>query len=144
MENYKILKLITGDQIVCTTENSIIDLAKDQAIVITNPVILDVVRSQRGSALIENYVMLPWISFSEDEVFEISTRQIITITNIKETLKKNYVDFIDERLQASLDETTNDMESLLEELFDETGEENDQDETGDRFSGIGRNSKIYH
>lgn len=144
MENYKILKLITGDQIVCTTEKSVIDLAKDQAIVITNPVILDVVRSQRGSALIENYVMLPWISFSEDEVFEISTRQIITITNIKETLKKNYVDFIDERLEASLNEKTNDMESLLEELFDETGEENDQDENGDRFGGIGRNSKIYH
>ena len=144
MENYKILKLITGDQIVCTTENPIIDLSKDQAIVITNPVILNVVRSQRGSALIENYVMLPWISFAEDEVFQISTRQIITTTNIKEQLKKNYIEFINERLEASLDENSNDMESILEELFDEIGEEDDQDETGDRFSGIGRTSKNYH
>jgi hypothetical protein len=144
MENYKILTLITGDQIVCTTEHPIIDLSKDQAIIITNPVILNVVRSQRGSALIENYVMLPWISFAEDEVFQISTRQIITTTNIKDQLKKNYIEFINERLEASLDQNSNDMESILEELFDEIGEEDDQDETGDRISGIGRTSKNYH
>ena len=69
--NYKIIKLTTGETIVCSTEDSCEDLLEKKTIIIINPVILNHVRIPRGSSLIESYIMFPWMSFTENNIFTI-------------------------------------------------------------------------
>lgn len=92
--NVKILKLTSGEDIVCKTFDECKDL-KDRNILISDPVILNQIRVPRGDMIVESYILSPWSALSVANVFEISTSHIIVATDIKETLKDNYITFVD-------------------------------------------------
>lgn len=146
MQYYKIIKLSTGDDLVCTLQNPEVDLVKNKTITVSNPVVLNVMRMPRGEMLVESYVMLPWVSFAEEEIYEIPTRQILTTANIKDKLKENYLEFVRRRTDDT-DDFEEDEVSPEQDLFDELmeqlaeGDENEDDErnhTGGRSGGVTR------
>lgn len=112
--NFKLLKLTSGETIVCSTEDSCDNLTEKKTITITNPVALNHVRIPRGTVLIESYIMLPWMSFTENNTFDISTSQIIVAATIKEELRKNYIEFIISRNNDLSDDAENDDSEFLQ------------------------------
>ena len=143
--NYKIIKLTTGETIVCSTEDSCEDLLEKKTIIIINPVILNHVRIPRGSSLIESYIMFPWMSFTENNIFTISTSQIIVAATIKEELRKNYIDYIISRNGDSLEEDAESLDEFLEKLEQEIGNyENEDQDPREESGGHTRGNRILH
>jgi len=116
--NVKILKLTSGEDIVCKTFDECKDL-KDRNILISDPVILNQIRVPRGDMIVESYILSPWSALSAANVFEISTSHIIVATDIKETLKDNYITFVDAThdIEDSEDEEKKSLDKL-EEIVD--------------------------
>ncbi len=153
MEYYKIIKLSTGDDLVCTLENPDVDLTKNKTICVSNPVVLNVMRMPRGEMLVESYVMIPWVSFAENETYEIPTRQILTTANIKDKLKENYLEFVRRRTE---DADSNDDEEqevdpedelydeLIGQLAEDLGDESEEDERNYSDRRVGRNTRTIH
>lgn len=140
---YKMLKLTSGDNIICGTEDDCKNFPERKIISVTNPVVLNVLRMPREDRLVESYVLVPWFSFSSSNVYEISTEQIITAIEINDSLKYNYLDYLEARQQEEDDENLDSDESmeqvdkeseevfqeLMETLSEHLGEQNDEDDT---------------
>ena len=152
--NYKLLKLTSGETIVCSTEDTCNDLSKKKTITITNPVALNHVRIPRGSVLVESYIMLPWMSFTENNIFEVSTSQIIVAATIKEELRKNYIEYIISRNKEDSDQE-DDLEfeeipegetihELLETLEKEMGNYENEEDSGEDSRRPKRGNRILH
>jgi len=101
--NVKILKLTSGEDIVCKTFDECKDL-KGRNISITDPVVLNQIRMPRGDMIVESYILSPWVSLANTAIFEISTDHIIVAADTKETLKDNYIKFIDSRSDPEISE----------------------------------------
>jgi hypothetical protein len=112
-------------------------------------------RLPKDGVLIESYVLFPLFSFSEENVYEIPVHQIVVATNIKESLKNNYLEYImyrdKEELYAESDEAEEADDEIIEELFEKfeqsLGDVNDEnnDDTGERDIRNNRgNRRILH
>ena len=153
--NYKFLRLTSGDSIICKTTDDCKQLTGKRIISVTDPVILNMLRLPRDGVLIESYVLFPLFSFSEENVYEIPVHQIVVATNIKESLKNNYLEYImyrdKEELYAESDEAEEADDEIIEELFEKfeqsLGDVNDEnnDDTGERDIRNNRgNRRILH
>lgn len=147
--NYKFLRLTSGDSIICKTTDDCKTLSGKRMISVTDPVILNMLRLPKDGVLIESYVLFPLFSFSEENVYEIPVHQIVVATNIKESLKKNYLEYImyrdnKEELYTEGDEAEEADEEIIEELFEKfeqsLGDVNDEnnDDAGERDIRIDR------
>lgn len=150
MQYYKILKLATGDDLVCTLETPDIDLTKNRTVTVSNPVVLNVMRMPRGEMLVESYVMIPWVSFAQEEVYEIPTRQILTTANIKDKLRENYLEFVRRRTD-DIDDDEEEVspqedlfDELMEQLAEDLGDENEEDERTRSNRRVGRTTRTVH
>ena len=54
--------------------------------------------------IVESYILSPWVALGTTESFEISTDHIIVAVDTKETLKDNYIKFIDSRTDPEISE----------------------------------------
>ena len=150
--NYKFLRLTSGDSIICKTTDDCKQLSGKRIISVSDPVILNMLRLPRDGVLIESYVLFPLFSFSEENIYEIPVHQIVVATNIKESLKNNYLEYImyrdnkDELYDESDDAEETDNE-IIEELFEKfeqsLGDVNDEnnDDTGERDIRINRGTR---
>lgn len=147
--NYKFLRLTSGDSIICKTTDDCKQLTGKRIISVTDPVILNMLRLPKDGVLIESYVLFPLFSFSEENVYEIPVHQIVVATNIKESLKNNYLEYImyrdnKDELYAESDDAEETDEEIIEELFEKfeqsLGDVNDEnnDDTGERDIRIDR------
>ena len=147
--NYKFLRLTSGDSIICKTTDDCKQLTGKRIISVTDPVILNMLRLPRDGVLIESYVLFPLFSFSEENVYEIPVHQIVVATNIKESLKNNYLEYImyrdnKDELYAESDDAEETDEEIIEELFEKfeqsLGDVNDEnnDDAGERDNRIDR------
>jgi len=147
--NYKFLRLTSGDSIICKTTDDCKKLTGKRIISVTDPVILNMLRLPRDGVLIESYVLFPLFSFSEENVYEIPVHQIVVATNIKESLKNNYLEYImyrdnKDELYAESDDAEETDEEIIEELFEKfeqsLGDVNDEnnDDAGERDNRIDR------
>lgn len=150
MENTTIVlvKLLSGDNLICETENDYEYFLDKRSITIVNPVILNILRMPRGDKLLESYVMMPWFGFAKFETYTIPTNKIITIMEVQESIKDNYFEFVENR-KAELYENSNeetaeniedsffqnntgederDIESFLENVIEKLGEQIEEDE----------------
>jgi hypothetical protein len=120
---YKYFKLVSGEGIICKTEDDCKNIYKQKTVSVTDPVILNPVRIPRGEILIESYIMYPWFSFSPDNVYEIPTQQIVLASNIKESLKKNYVEYLTQQAKRDREEMSEEesfeMDDDDEDLIDD-------------------------
>ena len=115
---YKYLKLSTGDNIVCKTDDDCTNLFDRNTISVSDPVVLNAVRVPRGEVLVESYIMYPWFSFSEEKTYEISTKQIILAVNINDNLKENYIGYL--KTQEEKEKENDDDPIIIEEDDEET------------------------
>jgi hypothetical protein len=147
--NYKFLRLTSGDSIICKTTDDCKQLTDKRIISVTDPVILNMLRLPKDGVLIESYVLFPLFSFSEENVYEIPVHQIVVATNIKESLKNNYLEYImyrdnKDELYAESDDAEETDEEIIEELFEKfeqsLGDVNDEnnDDAGERDNRIDR------
>jgi hypothetical protein len=155
--NYKFLRLTSGDSIICKTKDDCKQLTGKRIISVTDPVILNMLRLPRDGVLIESYVLFPLFSFSEENVYEIPVHQIVVATNIKESLKNNYLEYImyrdnKDELYTESDDAEETDEEIIEELFEkfeqslgDVNDENNNDDAGERDIRIDRgNRRILH
>jgi hypothetical protein len=110
-QSYKLLKLNSGEDIVCKTEENL-SLKDKETIFIQDPMVLNQLRTPFGAGVVESYTLSPWLALAEDEFYEIPVHYIILAVNIKETLKDNYIKYVQERKEAELNErmTAEDLE----------------------------------
>lgn len=136
--NVKILKLTSGEDIVCKTYDECIDL-KGRNISITDPVVLHQIRMPKGDMIVESYILSPWVALADTEIFEISTDHIIVAVDTKETLKDNYIKFIDSRSVPEISEVeekdlnTEQIQEIVDRFINTLEEEqNDSNQTPKR------------
>ena len=156
MENttyYNLLKLSSGDNVICSTEDSCENFVDKKMLSITNPVVLNVLRMPKGRNLVESYVLIPWFSFASNDIYEISTDQIITAIDIKETLVKNYLDYLEQRdkeeeeLKAVQEEELSvseekELQTVFDNMIEKLGEQIEEEENDGRDEFIfGRNRR---
>ena len=150
--NYKFLRLTSGDSIICKTTDDCKQLTGKRIISVSDPVILNMLRLPRDGVLIESYVLFPLFSFSEENVYEIPVHQIVVATNIKESLKNNYLEYImyrdnKDELYTESDDAEETDDGIIEELFEKfeqsLGDVNDEnnDDTGERDIRINRGTR---
>jgi hypothetical protein len=160
---YKMFKLTSGDNIICGTEDDCKNFPERGTILVTNPVVLNVVRMPKEDRLVESYILIPWFSFSNEDSYEISTEQIITIVEINDSLKYNYLDYLEARQKEKEDdedfeseesmeeidrECEDTFQGLMETLSEHLGEQIDEEDTepGNDFFNRGsrRGTKTLH
>ena len=126
---YKLLKLNTGDDIVCKTEENL-SLKDKESIFIQDPMVLNQIRVPYGSGIMESYTLSPWMAMTEDEFYEIPVRYIIVAADIKENLKDNYIKYVQNRKEAELNaECEDEEESDNSEIEKDPNYENSQSTT---------------
>lgn len=150
MENTTIVlvKLLSGDNLICETENDYEYFLDKRSLTIINPVILNILRMPRGDKLLESYVMMPWFGFAKYETYTIPTNKVITIMEVQDSVRDNYLEFIENRkmeldeegieesaedieasfFQNSTGEDERDIESFLENVIEKLGEQIEEDE----------------
>lgn len=114
--HYKYLKLTNGDSLICTTNEECANIHQKQTLLVTDPVTVNHVRVPRGSYMLESYVLMPWIGFTNDSVFEIPINQIVVVSNINDNAKKNYLEFVDRYNTKTLDNFVTNTKQDSEEV----------------------------
>ena len=139
---YKFLKLITGEGIICTTDDSCDDWYDRKTISILNPVTINSIKLPKEDMIIESYLMYPWLSFTQDTVIEIPTSKIMVILDIKPGLIKNYLDYIMNKNQDSSEEYSNEFtDEEIDEIMDNLEEGMEQYEESDQEESVGRGNR---
>jgi hypothetical protein len=156
---YKYLKLTNGDNIICKTTKDYKSITRSKSLTVKQPVVLSQIRMPRNNVLIESYIMYPLFSFAVDDLYEIPVNQIVVATNIKDSLKENYEEYLTQREEADKDVTeefTTDINELeaseedddldIDELEDELITkilEGDNDENSDTRGGRANRRTIH-
>lgn len=144
MINYRYFKLSNGDSIICGTDDDCKDLYNKKSIFVIDPVVIQHVRIPRGNFVIDSFMLAPWVNVTKDSVVEIRSESIIAITEVKDSVLKNYLDFVDntrhEEVTAELNDTNNDtvenkladaLQSILGNM--ENNDDENEDETEDYY-----------
>ena len=143
--NYKFLKLSNGENILCMTDDNCENLAKKKHIHILEPVLVTPFRFPRGLKIMETFIMQPWVPFSDDKVFEISTSAIIMATDVHDEFKQQYEKYIESSEQKGEPEIENQGELNAKDYEDllSQGRESDEEET-EQFDYRGISGRTLH
>jgi hypothetical protein len=134
---FKVLKLISGEDIVCKTDDAI-NLKGAFSIFIKDPLVLNQIRTKLHNAVMESYTLAPWFALAEEEFYEIPISNIITYATAKEELKENYIKYLTARKEA--EETAIDIDDEARDLILEENE----DEKHDNGNSRSRRRKTFH
>lgn len=95
-EFYKVVRLKTGESILCTMDHDINSLASENYLHLQTPVqVVPQQESRRGNQIVgESYLLRPWIGLSDSDNFVISSDMVLTIGNLKREVKQQYVNYI--------------------------------------------------
>lgn len=160
--NVVLIKLANGENVICETCENCESFINEKFIEIYNPVLLNVLRIPKGSRLIESYMMLPWFGFSNADTCQVAVDKIITMVEVGDTVKENYMEYIEnskadsetsEELSVSFEDTPNDVnmeiEEFLENVIERIGEHIEEDEEYEgrddsNLRGIRRSTRTLH
>lgn len=143
MINYRYFKLVNGDSIICGTDDDCIGLYDKKTIMIVDPVVVNYVRIPRGNFIIDSYMLTPWINAASDSIIELRTDFIIAMTDVKDSILKNYIDFIDninneDGITAEINNTNHDsvenkLSNALESILSNMGTPDDEEDEEPRI-----------
>jgi hypothetical protein len=95
-EHFKLVKLKTGETILCAMHDDIKSVAGESHLYLIEPV--QVVQQQQtknnGQVVGETFVLRPWLGLSDSEEFVIGTDIVLTIGNLKHEVKEQYISYI--------------------------------------------------
>jgi len=132
MENIKIIKLVNGDDIVCSFPKKQLE-QKSPLIRIVKPLLIKYVPQLTSMGIKDYIALIKWAAYTNDSVITIPKDKILTITNASLEMGKSYehmavnYDKIEEakkdnnsyKRQAFSDEDN----KKLNEIFDEVNED---------------------
>lgn len=162
--NIVLIKLMTGENVVCETAEDCDTYFEKKFIEIYDPVLVNILRMPRGTNLVESYIMMPWVGFAKTEFCRIAVDKIITLVDVEDGIRDNYVDFV-ERRRAELEEdsegetsvkftespneTEMEIEEFLEQALEKLGDNLEEDEEYDgrddsHFGRLRRGTRTLH
>jgi hypothetical protein len=103
---YKVLKLKTGDFVLCQFDEEVKDFSYAPTINLKFPLNVVNVRVQvEGSAITNETVALkPFMSLSDSEEYPISTDVIVTMGDMKRDAKELYIQFVERMKQHRIED----------------------------------------
>lgn len=125
MEQIKIIKLINGDDIVCS-------LAKEQLpektplLRLEKPLQIKYVSQLTTRGLKDYIALIKWASYTNDKIITIPKDKIVTITNATDEMTKSYLEVskkyekivIPKRNEHNYEELSDEENDLYNELWD--------------------------
>lgn len=95
-EHFKLVKLKTGETILCAMHSDVKSVAGESHLYLIEPV--QVVQQQQtknnGQVVGETFVLRPWLGLSDSEEFVIGTDIVLTIGNLKHEVKEQYISYV--------------------------------------------------
>jgi len=93
---FKIVKLKTGENILCNMERDVKSTAAETHLHLSIPVqVVPMKETRKGNHVIgESFMRRPWMGLSDGEEFTISTDVVLTIGDMKREVKKQYVTYV--------------------------------------------------
>ena len=89
MEAIKIIKLINGDDIVCTIPERLLD-EKSPLVKIDKPLQVKYVPAMEEMGLKDYVALIKWTSYSDDSIISIPKDKIMTITSAGKAMTNSY------------------------------------------------------
>ena len=95
-EYYKVVRLKTGESILCSMERDIKSPASETHLQLNVPVqVVPMKEMRKGNHVVgESFMLRPWMGLSDGEEFVISTDVVLTIGDLKKEVKQQYVNYI--------------------------------------------------
>jgi hypothetical protein len=126
MEQIKIIKLINGDDIVCS-------LAKEQLpdktplLRIDKPLQIKYVSQLTARGLKDYIALIKWAAYTNDKIITIPKDKIVTITNATEEMTKSYMEVskkyekivVPKRSEHNIEQLSEEENNEFNELWDE-------------------------
>jgi hypothetical protein len=93
---YKVVKLKTGENILCSMDRDIKSPASETHLHLNIPVqVVPMKEMRKGNHVVgESFMLRPWMGLSDGEEFTISTDIVLTIGDLKKEVKQQYVNYI--------------------------------------------------
>ena len=135
MEQIKIIKLINGDDIVCS-------LAKEQLpdktplLRIDKPLQIKYVSQLTAKGLKDYIALIKWAAYTNDKIITIPKDKIVTITNATDEMTKSYIEVSKKYEKILIPKRT---EHNLEQLSD-----NENDDFNDLWDDFRDTKKTLH
>lgn len=150
MENYKLVKLLSGETLVCTIREDNFDLEvyDNKTISLYSPVLLNALKMPSTRGMVESFIFSPWGFFSSQEKFLVQINHIVMIADLKDSIKEYYLDYINQSNEEAViksndsdEEEIEDGDEDFEEFFNSITKK-EEDEENEARDG---NSRItYH
>jgi hypothetical protein len=127
MEAIKIIKLVNGDDIVCTIPERLLD-EKSPLVKIDKPLQIKYIPAMEEMGLKDYVALIKWTSYSDDSIISIPKDKIMTITSAGKAMTNSYINVstgydkstMTEHKQESYDreELDDDVSKKLNDIFD--------------------------
>jgi len=91
MEQIKIIKLVNGDDIVCSLATE--QLPESSPLIrIEKPLQIKYVSQLTPKGLKDYIALIKWASYTNDKIISVPKDKIVTITNATDEMTKSYID----------------------------------------------------
>jgi hypothetical protein len=93
---YKVVKLKTGENILCSMDRDVKSPASETHLQLNIPVqVVPMKEMRKGNHVVgESFMLRPWMGLSDGEEFTISVDIVLTIGDLKKEVKQQYVNYI--------------------------------------------------
>ena len=134
MEHIKIIKLINGDDIVCSFPKKQLE-QKSPLIRIVKPLLIKYVHQITPMGLKDYIALIKWAAYTNDSIITIPKDKILTITNASSEMGKSYEHMANNYEKIDVPKKDDDLykkqmmsdadNEKVNEIFDELGETDD-------------------
>ena len=134
MENIKIIKLINGDDIVCSFPKKQLE-QKSPLIRIVKPLLIKYVPQLTPMGFKDYIALIKWAAYTNDSIITIPKDKILTITNASSEMGKSYEHMANNYEKIDVPKKDDDLykkqmmsdadNEKVNEIFDELGETDD-------------------
>lgn len=133
----KIIKMVSGENIICFTDDTCNDLGNERTIILLEPTVISTFRIPRSYGIAESFILQPWFPLSEETIVEIQARNIVAVANAKPSFRETYEKYLEQMNseeeqsiqseEKSSDEIENTVNELMQSMFNEGEEDNEHD-----------------
>jgi hypothetical protein len=126
MEQIKIIKLINGDDIVCSLSKEQLP-DKTPLLRIDKPLQIKYVSQLTAKGLKDYIALIKWAAYTNDKIITIPKDKIVTITNATEEMTKSYIEVskkyekivVPKRSEHNIEQLSEEENNEFNELWDE-------------------------
>ena len=119
MEAIKIIKLVNGDDIVCTIPTHLLD-DKSPLVKVDKPLQVKYIPAVEEVGLKDYVALIKWTSYSDDTIISIPKDKIMTITSAGTAMSNSYINVSNAYDKATMVQEHNQDSYEREELDDDT------------------------